>query len=101
MFDHTHEFEIELALGTVEVSTFCGEASLIYDTGSQFEVAGIELFGNKKGDMRDKRSVIINSRSDDPFDVLLFNKLSDQIQQDADVQEAFEIAMEDYGREAA
>jgi len=100
MFDHTHEFEFELTIGTTEVATFCGEASLVHDTGSQFVVAGIELHGNKAGDFTDKRNVIINAKSDDPFMVALFNKLVDQIQQDTDAQEAFEIAMEEYAQAA-
>lgn len=101
MFDHTHEFEIELALGSTEVSTFCGEALLLHDTGSQFVVAGIELFGNKVGDFQDKRSVVINAKSDDSFNVLLFNKLADQIQQDTEAQEAFGFAMQECAQEAA
>lgn len=100
MFDHTHEFEIELTIGTTEVSTFCGEASLLHDTGTGFIVGGIELLGTLVGDFTDKRSIIINAKSDDPFMVALFNKLADQIQQDTDAQEAFEMAMEEYAQAA-
>ncbi len=101
MFDHVHKFEIELAIGTVEVSTFSGEALLEHDTGYEFVVTGIELEGNQRGDYRNKRTVNINAKSDDPFMVALFNKLGAAIRQDADAQEAFVSAMEEHTREAA
>lgn len=92
MAECTHDFEIPLTIGTVEVADFTGTALLNGEDGPHdygFEVIGIELEGNRAGDFADKQHIMISSKSDDPFCKLLFERL-------AKVIEASESASTDY-----
>lgn len=106
-FDHTHNFEeFPVSIGDVVVMEVTGRACLKNDPdfggGSYgFIVTGIELTGSHRGDWRDTRYVVINDRSDDEFDRLLFRRIAAALQKDEFANECFAAALEDYRSEAA
>ncbi len=105
MFDTEYHFEeMPLVLGTAEVSLFTGTAFLEGEIGPHdygFAVTGIALDGNLVGNYRDKRTVRISKRSDDPLSSLLFEHLSRQIEADASASEFFYGEMQDHLSDAA
>ncbi len=90
MFDTEYKFEeLPLIIGTVEHSLFDGVAALDQDEGETFIITAIELTGNTRGDYSDKRTTTIHPKHDDPFCVLLFNRLSEALYANKHVQETF------------
>ncbi len=105
MFDTEYPFEeLPPVLGTAEVSLFTGTAHLEGAIGPHdygFTVTGIALDGILVGNYRDKRTVRISKRSDDPLSSLPFEHLSRQIEADASASEFFRGEIEDHLSDAA
>ena len=105
MFDTEYPFdELPLLVGTTEIAVCSGTAHLEGETGPHdygFVVTGIALDGNVIGDYRDKRTIRISRRSDDPFCVLLFEQLARRIEADSSACEFFHGALRDHRCEAA
>ena len=105
MFDTEYQFEeLPLVLGTAEVSLSSGTAYLEGEAGSHdygFAVTGIALDGNLVGNYRDKRTVRISKRSDDPLSARLFEHLSRQIEADAAASEFYYGELQDHLSDAA
>jgi hypothetical protein len=105
MFDTEYIFEdIPVTIGTAEFASCSGTALLHGETGPHdygYGVAGITLDGNRIGDYCDKRVIRISERSDDPFCVLLFERLSAGIEADGAASEHYYNALQDHLRDAA
>ena len=105
MFETEYDFEeIPLEIGTTEFAVCSGTALLEGEIGTQdygFAVTGIALDGNRTGDYRDKRVARISQRSDDPFCVLLFERLRSRIEADRAVRDHYYHALQDHLQQAA
>ncbi|MCY6381078.1 hypothetical protein [Hoeflea prorocentri] len=87
-----HFEELPLVIGRTEFSVCSGVAHLQGENGTHdygFRVSHIELEGNLLGDYRDKRRVPICQRSDDPFCVLLFQRLAARIEAHKEASDCF------------
>ena len=96
MFNMEYAFEeIGLRIGAAEVALFSGTATLDNDPGFGdrssygFTVTGITLDGAAPNDWRDKRSIDIHAKHDDPFCRALFEKLAEALCNSSDAREAF------------
>lgn len=100
MFETEYFFEeLPVTIGGVEIAMATGTAVLEgeegpYDYG--FSVTGIELEGNLIGDYRDKRTVTINTKSDDPAAVMLFGQLAKRIENDKAASDHFYTELEEH-----
>ena len=105
MFDTEYPFEeIALTIGTCEIAVCSGTALLEGEAGPHdygFTVTGIALDGNRVGDYRDKRTVRISTRSDDPFSAALFERLAGCIEADRAANDHFYGALQDHLENAA
>lgn len=105
MFDTEYPFEdIAVTIGTTEVASCSGVAILEGETGPHdygFAVTGIALDGHRLGDYCDKRVVRISNRSDDPFCMLLFERLSGSIEADQAASDHYYCALQDHLQDAA
>ncbi len=105
MFDTEFHFEeMPLVIGTAEIALCSGTAYLEGEAGPHdygFAVTGIALDGNLVGNYRDKRTVRISKRSDDPLSVLLFEHLSRRIEADAMASEFYYGELQEYLSDAA
>ena len=87
-----HFEELPIVIGLTEFAVCSGTALLRGEAGAHdygFHVSGIELEGHLLGDYRDKRRVHICDRSDDPFCVLLFQRLATKIEADGAASDCF------------
>lgn len=107
MFDYTHDLdEFPVCIGNAVVMSVTGRAFLEndpdYSGGSYgFIVKAIELEGHLfGGDWRDTRYVTITEKSDDEFDRLLFQKLSEALRKDDYTNECFASELADHMAEA-
>lgn len=105
MFSTEYPFdEIPLAIGQIEIANCAGTALLEGENGAHdygFSVTGIELEGNLVGDYRDKRTVIINERSDDQLSKLIFHELAKRIAANKDARKHFYDALREANLEMA
>jgi len=105
MFETEYDFEeVPLEIGTTEFAICSGTALLEGEAEQQdygFRVTGIALDGNRIGDYCDKRVAWISNRSDDPFCVLLFKRLSGRIEADSAAGEHYYRALRENLQQAA
>lgn len=94
--DYEHEFEeLPIRIAGKQVAHVNGTATLVWDEGYNFYVAGIDL------DTEDGGTITLNERSDDPEIVKAFRDLSAELIGNAYAQKKFAEALAQYRWEAA